>query len=76
MAASSPTSPSRATPKTSGNERIDLCRNACDAQAVPGNSIGANLITSAQNPAGNLFNESISSELAGTLAKRHRDQRL
>lgn len=55
-------------PELSGNERIDLCRNACDGQAVPSNTIGANLITSAQNPSGNLFNETISTELAGTLA--------
>lgn len=55
-------------PEISGSERIDLCRNECDSQPVPGNSIGANLVTSAQNPAGSLFNESISSELLGTLS--------
>lgn len=54
-------------PELSGNERLDLCRNECGGTAVPANTINANLITSAANPSGNLFNESISSELAGSL---------
>jgi hypothetical protein len=48
-------------PEITNNERIDLCRNACDNQSVPGNTINATLITSAANPLGNLFNETISS---------------
>jgi hypothetical protein len=44
-------------PEIAGGERIDLCRNACGEGAVPAETINANLITSALNPSGNLFNE-------------------
>lgn len=44
-------------PEISGNERIDLCRNACGGGTVPAGTVNANLVTNALNPSGNLFNE-------------------
>ncbi len=51
-------------PELSGNEGIDLCRGPCTGT----NPIKPNLVTNAQNPAGNLFNETISNAFAGTLS--------
>ena len=52
-------------PEFNGSERIDLCRNACGGDAVPPNTINANLITNAVNPSGNLFNETNSAGITG-----------
>jgi MYXO-CTERM domain-containing protein len=56
-------------PELTGNERIDLCRNACAGGTVPSNAIGgANLIESSGNGAGSIFNETISSEFPNVLS--------
>jgi hypothetical protein len=55
-------------PELSGDERIDLCRGACNAaNAVPANTIRADLVTSTGNTVGSMFNETITSEFANTV---------
>jgi len=52
-----------------GGERMDLCRGACAAGgAAPANTIKADLVTSAGNDVGNLFNETISTEFNATIS--------
>jgi MYXO-CTERM domain-containing protein len=57
-------------PEIVNNERIDLCRNACSNGGTPNNTIGTvpNLVVSAGNAVGSLFNETITSEFSNVLS--------